>query len=231
MAFVDRAFYERQGADAIDAGVRIDCSMQPTTDAVVAMAERYRDQFQTVLDIGCGANLAYDIPIADLGKMVIGVDFTLNFLRMARAEHPRFRLAQADGLRLPFRDASFDAAICSETIEHIEDDCAALAEIARVTKPRGWLFFTVPNLWNASRVIEMARRRDFTVRLMEGHVREYTIRRVKRLLSPHFSIERFYPVGFGWTGPVGGKIDRLIYFGVLRRFSNSIALVARRRAD
>ena len=229
MGLVDRSFYERQGAEALAAGAGFDCSMRSTNDVVRAMVKRYEREFVSVLDVGCGANLVYDLPLAAAGKRVIGVDFALNFLRLIPAERQGVQLAQADALRLPFRDGSFDAAICSETVEHIDDDGGVVAEVARVVKRAGLLFFTVPNLWSAARLTEMVKQRDFTVRLMEGHVREYSPRQVARLLSPWFQIERRFPVGSGWTGPIGGKIDWLIDRGILRRFSKSVAVVARKR--
>jgi SAM-dependent methyltransferase len=101
-------------------------------------------------------------------------------------------------------------------------------EIARVLKSGGILFFTVPNLWNADRIIKMVKARDFTVRLVEHHLREYSPRQVNRLLSPWFMIERRYTVGFGWKGPLGGAIERLVVLGLLRRFCMSIAVVAKK---
>jgi len=230
MAIVDRGFYERQGAEALATGSGIDCSMQSTNDAVSAMVKCYEREFVSVLDVGCGANLVYDLPLAAAGKRVIGVDFALNFLRLIPAERQCVQLAQADALRLPFPNGSFDAAICSETVEHIDDDRGVIAEIARVLNRAGLLFFTVPNLWSAARITDMMKHRDFTVRLMEGHVREYSPRQVARLLSPWFQIERRFPVGSGWTGQIGGNIDRLIACGLLRRFSKSVAVAARKRS-
>jgi ubiquinone/menaquinone biosynthesis C-methylase UbiE len=111
--------------------------------AVLELANPHFSEFDTVLDVGCGANLAYDFAIARHGKRVYGVDFTMNFLRLAPKDHPGVSLAQADALKLPFRDNAFGAVICSETIEHIPDESAAIAEIARVLRPNGLLFVTV----------------------------------------------------------------------------------------
>ncbi|HVN89880.1 MAG TPA: class I SAM-dependent methyltransferase [Candidatus Binataceae bacterium] len=228
MALVERSFYERQGAEALAMGREFDCSMESTNAAVSAMTQRYTDEFASVLDVGCGANLAYDLPLVAAGKRVVGVDFALNFLRLAPADRHGVDLAQADALRLPFRGNSFDAVICSETVEHVDDDRGAISEIARILKPAGLLFFTVPTLWSAARIIEMMKTRNLTIRLMEGHVREYSPRAVRKLLSPHFAIEAWYPVGCGWTGPVGKRIESLIQSGLLRRFSKSVAVVARK---
>jgi len=50
----------------------------------------------------------------------------------------------ADITALPFRDASFDAVLCSHVLEHVEDDRTAMAELARVLRPGGWLVVLVP---------------------------------------------------------------------------------------
>jgi len=225
----DRSYYERQGAEALAAQSAFHCSEDSVVTAVSEMVTPYLDEFDTVLDVGCGANLAYDFAIARQGKQVYGVDFTMNFLRLAPKDRLGIFLAQADALELPFRDGAFGAVICSETIEHIPDESATIAEIARVLRPNGLLFVTVPNLWNAHRLIRIVRTRDFTIQLMEGHVREYSPRRLRRLLARRFAIERNVSVGFGWTGRYGGPLERLLKLPGFRRFCKSIAVVARRR--
>ena len=45
---------------------------------------------------------------------------------------------------LPFRDGAFQSVLCSEVLQHLEDDDRAVAEIARVLKPDGAGVITVP---------------------------------------------------------------------------------------
>lgn len=223
-----RDLYEEEGIAARESGNEINCSEQSIRDVVLRMATEYLTDYETIVDVGCGANLLYDCAIADLGKQIVGVDFTKSFLDLAPPD-PRIRLVQGDATLLPFPDATFDAVICSETLEHIPDDDRAAQELARVIRPGGWLFLTVPNLWNASRIIEMIRRFDYRVRLMPSHLREYSPGEVRLLLAGQFEIKKFYPVGFGWAGsPIGGRIERLIEGGLLSRFSKSIAVAARK---
>ncbi|WP_082378950.1 class I SAM-dependent methyltransferase [Marinagarivorans algicola] len=111
-----------------------------------------------VLDLGCGEGrhchaLAWHHPHCQ----VVGVDLNLRDLRIAQTRGQAFFSAQnltadisypcADGTQLPFSDASFDAVICSEVLEHIPDYQAFLAEINRIIKPKGLFLASVPRAW------------------------------------------------------------------------------------
>jgi SAM-dependent methyltransferase len=48
------------------------------------------------------------------------------------------------GPTLPFADASFDAALAFEVLEHVEEDRSLLDEIARVTRPGAVLVLSTP---------------------------------------------------------------------------------------
>lgn len=50
----------------------------------------------------------------------------------------------ADGTNLPFRDQSIDLVLHFHVLEHIPDDRAAMAEIARVLRPSGLMICQVP---------------------------------------------------------------------------------------
>ncbi len=53
----------------------------------------------------------------------------------------------APGDPLPFDDASFDAVVTFNTLEHVYDDVAALRELTRVLRPGGSLHIIVPFLF------------------------------------------------------------------------------------
>lgn len=47
--------------------------------------------------------------------------------------------------RIPLPDASLDAILCTEVLEHVTDPMAVLTEFARLTKPGGRLLLTAPH--------------------------------------------------------------------------------------
>ncbi|MEM7682289.1 MAG: class I SAM-dependent methyltransferase [Planctomycetota bacterium] len=49
---------------------------------------------------------------------------------------------------LPTEDASFDAVLCTEVLEHVPDPVAAIRELCRVLKPSGVLLITAPFVSN-----------------------------------------------------------------------------------
>jgi SAM-dependent methyltransferase len=56
--------------------------------------------------------------------------------------------AQADLRRLPFAEGVFDAAICFQTLEHVNEPKQVIGEIARVLRPGGRLYLSAPMSWH-----------------------------------------------------------------------------------
>jgi SAM-dependent methyltransferase len=61
-----------------------------------------------------------------------------------------------DATALDFSDASLDAILCLDVLEHVPDFLAALREFARVLKPGGALLLTVPWHWTNDESREIA---------------------------------------------------------------------------
>jgi 2-polyprenyl-6-hydroxyphenyl methylase/3-demethylubiquinone-9 3-methyltransferase len=98
-----------------------------------------------VLDAGCGGGLVAR-ELAAAGAEVVGVDRSLGSLGVARrAAGHRFCPAQGRLERLPFADASFDAVVAADVLEHLADLPGAVAELARVLAPGGSLVFDTVN--------------------------------------------------------------------------------------
>jgi SAM-dependent methyltransferase len=92
------------------------------------------------LDVGCGTGaLAQAVLEGADPAAVVGVDPSLGFLATARARLPggRARLVAADARRLPLAEGRFDAAVSGLVLNFVPDPAAAVAELARVTRPGG----------------------------------------------------------------------------------------------
>ena len=102
-----------------------------------------------VLNAGSGAG-SLTLKLVDAGLSVTSVNASAalcDWTRAALAARGALDgnpVAAGDLQRLDLPDAVFDAAVCAEVLEHLDDDDAALRELARVLRPGGLLLVTVP---------------------------------------------------------------------------------------
>jgi ubiquinone/menaquinone biosynthesis C-methylase UbiE len=84
---------------------------------------------------------------------LVGVDLVPSKAASALKETPLAQPARqrraGDAVRLPFRDASFDATFCVAVLQYVADVSDAIKEIARVTAPGGRVVIVEPD--NAAR--------------------------------------------------------------------------------
>lgn len=115
---------------------------------------------RTVLDLGCG-NGRHVVHFARHGFTACGLDSSPEGLRLARSWLESERLS-AD-LRLgsmtdplPYDAEKFDAVVAVQVIHHarVKQIRSVVAEMARVLRPRGLVFVTVPMLRNQARAFE-----------------------------------------------------------------------------
>lgn len=115
------------------------------------------------------------LPLADTDF----VDISLPALRQLRAHDGRASQALVDAL--PYADDSFDLVCALDIVEHVEDDGAVLAELARVARPGAALLLSVPLHASAWTPFD-----DFV-----GHCRRYEPADLIALLQAHgFVLER-----------------------------------------
>lgn len=95
---------------------------------------------EAVLEVGCGTGVFLPLLARAVGPggRVVGLDHAPTFVEEARQRVAVDGLAatveveEGDAYRLPFPDASFDAAHCERVLMHLDDPDAALREMARV---------------------------------------------------------------------------------------------------
>jgi len=97
-----------------------------------------------------------------------------------------------DVTRIPLSTGSLDAALCTHTLEHVEEDRAAMRELHRVLKPGAWAIVSVPLRSDGPTYEDPTltdphdREREFGER---GHVRFYGLDIEDRLKEAGFSVE------------------------------------------
>ena len=106
-----------------------------------------------VLDAACG--MGYGSVILRFGsrcRQVLGLDSSRRAVDYARtvygamAPQVEFRVATLPGLEF-IADNSLDCVVSFETLEHLADPAAFLAEVLRTLKPGGRFLCSVPNRW------------------------------------------------------------------------------------
>jgi SAM-dependent methyltransferase len=124
-----------------------------------------------LLDVPCGFG-RHAVPLARAGYRVVGVDRSETLLAEARGRAGGARwpkLVHADYRRLPFADASFDAAVNLFTsLGYLgdEEDAKVLCEIGRVLRPGGRL---VIETMHRDRLVRDFREQDWRL-LGEGRL-------------------------------------------------------------
>lgn len=93
-----------------------------------------------ILDAGCGTGLI----TRHLPPGATGIDINPRNIEVARRRMPEHAFVLGDVEALPFADATFGGAVCTEVIEHIPAPDLALREIARVLRPGGVLIGMTP---------------------------------------------------------------------------------------
>lgn len=107
---------------------------------------------RSLLEIGCGRGgfSCWLASQAEPPARLVGADFSAAAIDKARELAERMAINSvdwrvADIERLPFEDNTFDTVISCETIEHVPSPRVAVAELARVLRPRGRLLLSTPN--------------------------------------------------------------------------------------
>jgi ubiquinone/menaquinone biosynthesis C-methylase UbiE len=151
------------------------------------LVRRYLAPGERVLDIGCGIG-AWAEALVPHGIVWSGCETRADFVeQMQSAGLPATLVTD----KLPFDDASFDATICIEVLEHVVDPAPFLAEVSRVSKRIG--VFSVPNF---AAIPVTSARYAVPWHMLEGdHKWFFTAHSLAGLLKAHYTYVETFEYG------------------------------------
>lgn len=124
-----------------------------------------------VLDLGCAGGFMAEA-LATRGARVTGIDPAADAVGAARAHAEQsgleIRYDIGVGEHLPYADAGFDAVVCVDVLEHVQDLAAVLREVARVLRPGGMFLFDTINRNLAARLATITIAEDVLGLLPKG---------------------------------------------------------------
>lgn len=100
----------------------------------------------TVLDVGCGNGLITR-SMGKAGYAVKGIDISDKAIAKAKADNtlPNVSFDVVSAEELAVSSVQYDAVLCSEVLEHLQDPGSLLKVLYRSLKDNGTLIVTVPN--------------------------------------------------------------------------------------
>jgi SAM-dependent methyltransferase len=130
---------------------------------IVDLLRRHAGDPRSLIEVGCGTGFVLQaIHGAFPSARLVGIEPQPEGLtQAARRLPPAIELRDGDVHHLDNRE-TFDAVCAFDVLEHIEDDRAALASLARLARPGGSVFLTVPQhpwLWGAPDELAQHHRR------------------------------------------------------------------------
>lgn len=147
-------------------------------------------QRRTVLDAACGIGYGSQMLLQKGAARVYAFDLADEALAEARhrlAGSAKAIVHSADVTRLPLSNREVDLYVSFETIEHVADDDAVVAEAARVLRPEGVFVCSTPN-----RLVVSPGNRLESRPSNQFHLREYDRRELENLLAKRFDSVEWY---------------------------------------
>jgi len=135
-----------------------------------------------ILEVGCGEGIGASL-LATKAASVVALDYSKNALGVAYeqygADNIEFTLMKVPPIDFP--EMSFDAVICFQIIEHLENPEGLVAEIKRILRENGFAIFATVN-------------KAETLSDNPYHINEFEAGDFQNLLKAHFAEVEMYGV-------------------------------------
>ena len=178
---------------------------------------------EKIIDLGCGTGyylfLLSSLPIE---LNLTGFDNDEKAIKEAEGnlEKKGVNFTVGDLHKMPFKDRTFDKAIMSEVLEHVEEDVQVLKEVHRILKPNGVIVISVPSInypffwdpfnWILQHFFNTHIKEGFFSGLWSGHLRLYSLKDLSdKFEKAGFKIEKAQELTF-WCLPFNHYIVNLV---------------------
>ncbi len=163
------------------------------------------------LDVGCGLGF-FASRAGELGAKVYGIDIGEKLVKKSKQRYPDGKFSVASAVELPYRDNTFDLVLCTEVIEHVNNQNKVISEIFRVLKKDGYLVLTTPN-----KVFKPLYAVLCNVGLRPYHGNEYWYypREIQKALARKGRIKNKYHFNFISPNPLFDKFENFSFLKYL----------------
>jgi ubiquinone/menaquinone biosynthesis C-methylase UbiE len=161
----------------------------------VGFVERF-GRGRDVLEVGCGTGLLLR-RIAGFARSARGVDLSPGMLEQARARG--LDVIEGSATALPFPDGGFDVVCSFKVLAHVREIRLALAEMARVARPGGYV---IAELYNPVSLRGLVKRLGPAGAVAEGATEQDVYTR----FDPPWSIRTLAPAGTRLVASRGVRI-------------------------
>lgn len=196
---VDSKYYDKLRENEWKNTADFGPSARSRYDIIMNIAKNYLNSNSLILDVGCGSgNLL--LKLKREGYLhLFGSDFSIESIKLTEKKFGK-NVFQADLTKIEdYKNNKYDGIICSEVLEHIENDNLAIQNIKLLLNKNGIVIISVPygmQYWS--------QHDNFS-----GHLRRYENRDLENILINNgFTILE----SFGW-----GNLIYSIYHQILRK--------------
>ena len=188
---------------------------------------------QHLLEVGCGGGAVLEEIASccpDRGYL-IGCDISRVALKLARENLTAIQatplLLWTDAEKLPFERESIDIIIAFGILEHLSQPMTALAEMSRILKPSGQVYFSTSSVYSS---VYVARRiREYLSNWPYGYQKNYRPIEFIELIGSFFHVTQVTVAQTGFDFPLLATADRLV--AIVSREWGRYILVAAEKAE
>lgn len=187
-----------------------------TYGKLIQLLEKYLNKEDMILDIGCGIG-TIDFYLADKCKHLLGIDVSKGAIKVCRENSRVLGLEK----KLEFKQSNFpvqnllgqfNLIICSEVLEHLENDRQAVKTVFKLLSSGGVVIFSVPSQ-NAP-LYRIGFLNKFEKKV--GHLRRYLSEDLKEIINKEgFTIKEFVKTegllrNFLFVNPLGWIVIKVL---------------------